>query len=86
MIIRLVRRGLRATIIEREMRKSIVELIMIPQRNKRRTSQLGADLQFIRSFFEEIIFPLGIVGRLIGLVGQGSSYNLYLKCRQGLSR
>lgn len=24
--------------------------------------------------YEEIIFPLGIVGRLIGLVGQGSSY------------
>jgi uncharacterized protein YndB with AHSA1/START domain len=26
------------------------------------------------TFYEEIIFPLGIVGRLIGLVGQGSSY------------
>lgn len=26
------------------------------------------------SFFEEIIFPLGVIGKLIGLVGQGASY------------
>jgi len=26
------------------------------------------------TFYEEIIFPLGVVGKLIGLVGQGSSY------------
>jgi uncharacterized protein YndB with AHSA1/START domain len=26
------------------------------------------------TFYEEIIFPLGVVGRLIGLVTQGSSY------------
>ena len=25
------------------------------------------------TFFEEIIFPLGVIGRLIGLAGQGSS-------------
>ena len=25
-------------------------------------------------FYEEIIFPLGVIGKLIGLVGQGSSY------------
>jgi len=26
------------------------------------------------TFYEEIVFPLGIVGKLIGLIGQGSSY------------
>ena len=28
------------------------------------------------TFYEEIIFPFGILGKLIGLVGQGSSYKL----------
>jgi uncharacterized protein YndB with AHSA1/START domain len=26
------------------------------------------------TFFEEIIFPFGVIGKLIGLVGQGGSY------------
>jgi len=28
------------------------------------------------TFFEEIIFPLGVIGKLIGLAAQGSSYKL----------
>ena len=28
------------------------------------------------TFFEEIVFPLGVIGKLIGLVGQGSSNKL----------
>lgn len=28
------------------------------------------------TFFEEIVFPLGVIGKLIGLAGQGSSYRL----------
>ena len=28
------------------------------------------------TFFEEIIFPLGVIGKLIGLFAQGGSYKL----------
>ena len=36
------------------------------------------------TFFEEIIFPLGAIGKLIGLVGQRSSYKLVTEMQEKL--
>jgi uncharacterized protein YndB with AHSA1/START domain len=36
------------------------------------------------TFFEEIVFPLGVVGKLIGLVGQGSSYKFVTEMQSKL--
>jgi uncharacterized protein YndB with AHSA1/START domain len=36
------------------------------------------------TFYEEIIFPLGVIGKLIGLVGQGSSYKLVTEMQSKL--
>ena len=36
------------------------------------------------TFYEEIIFPLGVIGKLIGLVGQGSSYRTVTEMQTNL--
>ena len=36
------------------------------------------------TFFEEIIFPLGVIGKLIGLAGQGSSYKFVTEMQSKL--
>jgi uncharacterized protein YndB with AHSA1/START domain len=36
------------------------------------------------TFHEEIVFPLGVIGRLIGLAGQGSSYRTVARMQEKL--
>jgi uncharacterized protein YndB with AHSA1/START domain len=36
------------------------------------------------TFFEEIIFPLGVIGKLFGLAGQGSSYKFVTEMQSRL--
>jgi uncharacterized protein YndB with AHSA1/START domain len=36
------------------------------------------------TFYEEIIFPLGVIGKLIGSVGQGSSYKFVTEMQSKL--
>jgi uncharacterized protein YndB with AHSA1/START domain len=36
------------------------------------------------TFFEEIVFPLGVLGKLIGFVGQGSSYKFVTEMQSKL--
>lgn len=42
------------------------------------------DAGTVFTFFEEIVFPLGILGKLIGSVGKGSSYKLVTEMQSKL--
>jgi hypothetical protein len=42
------------------------------------------DAGTVFTFFEEIVFPLGILGKLIGSVGKGSSYKLVAEMQSKL--
>jgi uncharacterized protein YndB with AHSA1/START domain len=42
------------------------------------------DAGSVFTFFEEIVFPLGILGKLIGSVGKGSSYKLVAEMQSKL--